>query len=153
MKPEFLYHYTDAAAASEIRRRRVILAKSQILHKDMFGKDRGFPAPPVVWLTINPILDGTVVSKLVLAGHKRLEGELHRVVLPGDYCDVGLGDFTEARGIDPEWWVWVVKTGEMAGSNYTTWRVVDHDVKEKDWLRVEVMTGLGPDGTTTWEEI
>lgn len=145
-----LYHYTDRLSLADIRREGVIRAAPQTLHRDMLARDRGLDTPPLVWLTINPVLDGTVVSKLVAAGWpETLTGDLCRVVLPAGYAgDLGLGEWTEQVGIDPEWWTWVVRTGAMAGSDYTTWRICPRDIPAADWLRCEALTGAGSTGTT-----
>ncbi len=59
----------------------------------------------------------------------------------------------EATGIDPRWWIPVVQTGHMAGSDYTTWRLHDSDIPRADWLRVEVCDGIEPGGRTKWRPL
>lgn len=151
MTPDKLYHYTDRESAEKIVQDGVIRATTKTLHRDMEARDEGLETPPHVWLTINPILDGPILVKMQLAG-LGIE-QLARVVLPGDFCDVGLADYTEAVGIPHEWWAWVVKTGMMAGSDYTTWRLHDRDVPRKDWLAVEKFVGIGEDGMTRWSPL
>lgn len=118
------------------------------LYRDMLMRDRGYDTPPIVWLTINPILEMTVVTKMTLGRMRDLVGQLHRVVLPDGYAgDLGLGEYTDQAGIDPDWWTCVVQTGAAVGSHYTTWRVCPRDIPAADWLAVEVLAGFGEHGT------
>lgn len=144
-----MYHYTDRLSLDEIITSRVIRACSMTLHRDILGRDTGFETPPLVWLTVNPILDGTIVSKMLSGGWpKTLIGDLCRVRLPENYPAMGLADWTEAQGIAEDWWTWVVKTGHLAGSDYTTWRIASADVPASEWLDVETLAGFNDLGTT-----
>lgn len=149
-----LYHYCDRLTAADIRRDGVIRAAPLTLHRDMLARDEGLVTPPIVWLTINPIMDGTIVGKMIAGGWpKTLVGDLCRFALPGDYAPLGLAEYTESVGIDHAWWDWAVRTGEMAGSNYTTWRVLARDIPAADWLAVEVMAGRDASGGVEWRDI
>lgn len=150
MRYDRLYHYTDRESAAKIMEDGVIRAMPMTLHRDMLARDDGLATPPLVWLTINPILSGTVLTKLKLDGFGSTD--LCRVVLPGDYCDEGLAEYTERVGIAHDWWDWVVRTGMMAGDHYTCWRLCDHDIPRDAWLAVEILTHLATDGVPTWEE-
>lgn len=133
-----LYHYTDRLSIADICRDGEIRANPQTLHKDLLGQDEGLTTEPIVWLTINPILDGTVLWKMRAAGWDAIPGNLCRVVIPADYNDIGLGDYTDLMGIAPEWWMMVVQTGKMAGSDYTTWRIHRQPIPASDWVSVEI---------------
>lgn len=57
------------------------------LHRDWLGLDTGFTTDPIVWLTINPILDLTVAAKMTLAGWpEALLNDIWRIILPRDYA-------------------------------------------------------------------
>jgi len=143
-----LYHYTDRLSLADIRREGVIRAQPITLYRDLFGNGPNITTPPIVWLTINPILDGTVVAKMMAGGWpKSLIGDLCRVVLPDEYEPRGLAEWTELHGIDGEWWNCAVQTGMLAGSDYTTWRIHDADIVATDWLRTETLSGLSKAGT------
>lgn len=138
-----LYHYTDRISLAEIRRDGVILARKQTLYKDMFGQVPWGEVGPLVWLTENPYLDGTIVGKLSLAGWPAgLVGDLCRIVLPDGYAgDVGLVEYTRRKGYPDEWWEWVVRSASLIGSHYAHWRVAAHDIPSYDWLGCEVLSG------------
>lgn len=142
-----LYHYTDRVSAGEIRRSGLIKASPATLHERLTMDGKTYITEPIVWLTINPIWDGTVLAGLIVAGATTPVANLCRIVLPDLYAgDIGLWEYTQAKGIDPEWWRWAIYTGGLAGSDYTTWRLVDRDIPACDWLGVEVLTAMGPDG-------
>lgn len=146
-----LYHYTDRLSAAEIKREAVIRAMPMTLHRDMLGQDAGFRTEAVVWLTINPILDGTVIAKMIAGGWPReLTGDLYRFSLPDDYPCLSLGEYVDATGMDPDWWQWSVRTGQMAGSDYTTWRLCRAYIPAADWLAVEVLESIA--GRTNWKK-
>lgn len=145
-----LYHYTDRVSAEEIVAAGLIRACPITLHRDPFARDKGLYTAPIVWLSINPILDGTVATKLLLAGWS-LVGDLYRVVLPAEYSCQSLPEYSEAAGIEPAWWEMSVATGRLAGSDYTTWRIVAHDIRSAEWLRIEKLAGIEPGAETRWE--
>jgi len=64
-----LYHYTDIESAGDIIRDGVIRATRIVLYRDMMpDPSRSREIGPLVWLTINPILDGTVLAKMRAVG-------------------------------------------------------------------------------------
>jgi hypothetical protein len=124
-KFDHLYHYTDAATAKEIAKSRTIKAFAQQIYFDLIPNPRrSITIGPIIWLTINPILDSTVLAKLALAGR---EGELSQIKLPY-VSDVGLGDFVDAKKLNPQHFSPLVETGRLAGSDYTCWRIVEGDL-------------------------
>lgn len=145
-----LYHYCERLTMADIMRDGVIRPSRQTLHKDMLGQDEGLIVGPLIWLSSNPMMDLTIVAKMRNAGWPdMLVGDLCRVVLPDGYGgDVGLGEYTEAEGIDPRWWEWVVRSGAMVGSHYTTWRIVTKEIPAEHWVATEVLTGVK--GGTAW---
>lgn len=148
-----LYHYTDRVSLASIRREGVIRASRQTCYRDVDGAHGGGPShttEPIVWLTINPIIEATVMVKLALAGWpKGLVGDLGRVVLPDLYAaDIGLWEYTQQAKIDPEWWQWVIRSGALIGSHYTCWRIVPRDVPAADFLGLEILAGYADSGTT-----
>lgn len=143
-----LYHYTDRLSAADIRRDGVIRATPITLHRDMFARDKGLETPPLVWLTVNPILDGTVITKMLVTGRpKSLIGDLWRFCVRNDYHCQSLGEYIDASGVDPAWWEWTVRTGSMAGSDYMTWRLCLADIPAADWLAIEVLDDFNSTGT------
>lgn len=148
-----LYHYTDRLSGADICREGLIRAHSMRLHKDMYGQDQGLVTPPLVWLTLNPVIEGTVVFKLINAGWKMRAGELWRIVLPADYAPLGLAEYSDQHHIEPSWWEWTVRTGELAASDYTTWRLHSADIPRIDWIKVEALAQWAKDGPTRWRTI
>lgn len=146
-----MYHYTDKLSLLEIFQDKSIKPFPTILHKDLFAQDKGFQTEPIVWLTINPILDGTVVAKMQSAGWETLTGNLCRISLPTDYCDVGLGNYVDKTGIDPDWFQLMVQTGLLVGSHYTTWRLFEKTIPAKDWVAVEILSNVR-EGETIWSQ-
>lgn len=144
------YHYTDRFSLADIRREGVIRAYPAVLYRDLLRQGESLTTPPLVWLSSNPMLDLTVLAKMQAGGWPMPPvGDLCRIVLPAGYADdEGLGEYTERVGIDHDWWTCVVRTGAMAGSDYTTWRIVDRDIPAADWLRCERLASLSP---VTWE--
>jgi hypothetical protein len=121
-----LYHYTYRMSAQEIGKSGRIQAQRCRVYMDMVpNKSRSFETMPIVWLTINPILDAVVLTKLTAAGWG--PKSLSRVKLPY-ICDVGLGDFVEASNYVPSHFNPMVETGHMVGSDYTTWRIFEGDL-------------------------
>lgn len=146
-----LYHYTDRHSAADILKAGCIRARSITLHKDMLGRDHGFATKPLVWLTINPIIEGTVIAKMRIGGWQSpFVGDLWRFALPKDYAPFGLGEYSDQHKIADAWWEWTVRTGALAGSDYTTWRLHSRHIPAKDWCAVEVLSALDPRGTTSW---
>lgn len=151
-----LYHYTDALSAADILREKAIVASSQRLHRDVLCRDDGYETEPLVWLTTNPYVDGTIVSKMLAASWPMtLVGDLYRFVVEdaeGRY--LSLGEYVDRTGMDPAWWNWVVKTGELAGSDYTTWRLSLKDIPASKWLAAEVLDSIDSKRTLwkLWEE-
>lgn len=114
----------------------------------MLARDAGFTTPPLVWLTINPIMDLTVISKMMAGGWPQsLVGDLWRFVVADDHPCQSLGEYVDSIGMDPDWWDWTVRTGDMAGSNYTTWRLCAADIPAVDWLAVESLDAIVSTGT------
>lgn len=153
-----IYHYTDRISCREIVASREITPGKKTLYKHMLGAFAPDAGPelevgPLIWLTINPILDGTIATKLALAGWPvGMVGDLCRICLPDLYAgDIGLWEYTQAQGVDPDWWEWCIKTGVMVGSHYTTWRIATTPIPASDWLAVEVLAGYGEQGTTIWK--
>ena len=147
-----LYHYTDRLSTADIVRDKIIRAMPATLHRDMLGQDAGYQTEPIVWLTTNPILDGTVFVKMLSGGWpKDMEGNLCRFCLRVNYPSLTLADFVRETGMDANLWQWAVRTGKMAGSHYTTWRLCRHDVPSTEWLAVEKLRGIADGGETLWE--
>lgn len=149
-----LYHYTDRVSGAEILTAKRIRASPITLYKGMHGKhsgETGFKTPPLVWLTINADLETTVYFKLIAMGWPEgLVNDLWRFVLPDEYAPLGLAEFAEAKKIDPSWWHWTVKSGEMVRSHYTAWRLHPRHIPLEDCTAVEVLTGYRPDHVPIW---
>lgn len=147
-----LYHYTDVDTARAILLAGVLRAAKQRVYRDLApDASRFLEIGPLAWLTINPILDGTVWAKLRLAGWPEIVGSLARVSVPDELCDVGLGDYCDANGLDYDWFGPMVQTGRLAGSDCTTWRLHDRDIPQSEWLAVEVCSGI--DRVTLWSPL
>jgi hypothetical protein len=145
-----LYHYTDRLSAADIRRDGRIKALPATLYQDSLAVGPSCRTKPIVWLTTNPILDGTVVVKMISAGWpKGMVGDLCRFSLHGPAGVLPFADYVYQSGIDPDWWNRMVETGAMVGSHYTTWMLADRDIET--WDAVEVLEGFGGDGATTWK--
>ena len=145
----WVYHYTGTRQLRQIVREGVIKAGPTRLWRDFERTVVARDTEPIVWLSSNPMLEMTTAIKLGFAG---LVGNVGRIALPYGYAgDVGLGEYTERVGIPHDDWLWCVHTGELAGSNYTTWRVVPHDVPRCDWHHAEWLSSLDEDGFV-WEE-
>lgn len=146
------YHYTDRLTKDDILRDGRIKASPMRLHRDFLMRDEGLVTPPLVWLTINPILEGTVVTKLMLANPtSKLFNDLWRFELPDEYAPLGLAEFGDANNIDVEWFAWIIRTGEIACSNYTTWRCLQRDIPASDFRGIQVYSGSTDDGPI-WTE-
>lgn len=154
MPPAELYHYCERRTCADIVRARVIRAKPQTLHKDMFGKDAGRVTPPIVWLTTSPTPDGVIMMKMRSAGWPMPPvGDLCRVVLPGDLPHAtALDEFADGCGIEADWWAWVVHSGQIVDSHWEDWRLSSSDIPSSSWLRVEVFGGQPASGPiwTPW---
>lgn len=148
----WLYHYTLRAGLDGILRDRVIQARSMPLYRTMMATDTPTISPPLVWLTINPVIEGTVAVTLLQA-RTPLPWNLFRLVLPRDYTDLSLPEWCDQAGSPIELWEMVVRTANMAGSSYTTWRVVPHDIPLAAVSRIEVLSGVTEGGLTTWIEL
>lgn len=146
----WVYHYTGTAQLRSIVRDGVIRASPTRLWRDLAMTEVARDTEPVVWLSSNPHLEMTTAVKLGLDG-LGLVGSVCRIAIPYGYAgDLGLGEYTELRGIPYEDWLWSIRTGEMAGSHYTTWRVVPHDVPRRDWSHAEWLSGMDDRGFV-WE--
>jgi len=146
-----LYHYTDRLSGAEIRHAGIIRATPITLHRDMFGADKGLQTKPIVWLTVNPIFEGTVVSKLFASGWPRkLIGDIWRIGVADDYQCQPLDDYTASAGIDHDWWDWTIRTGKMVQSFAADWRICDRDIPAADWRVVEVLRNITADNDTIW---
>jgi hypothetical protein len=146
------YHYTDRYSAADILKARRIRAVAITLHKDIFRQGHGLTTPPLVWLTINPTTEPSVVFKLIQGGWpKGLVNDLWRFVLPADYAPMGLAEYSDKHQIDPSWWECVLRTGEVAGSDYTTWRCLSRHIPAQDWTAVEVLGGYTEEGVPVWK--
>lgn len=151
-----LYHYTTREAAASILRDGMIRPRAQTLYSDVLASVPILTTEPIVWLTINPVIEMTVVNKFVAAKLPwATPGEIWRFAVADGYGgDLGLGDYTELVGIDHSAWEWVVKTGHLVGSNYTTWRIVRGGIPRADWLSLESFGGpTGPAGYTWRPEL
>lgn len=144
-----LYHYTDRLSAAEILAAGVIRAQPMTLHRDVLRRDQGYTTPPIVWLSTEPVLDGTVRAKLLAAGWpRRLHGHVFRFLIGDDVPAAALDDYSRAAGIDVAWWEWAIRTASFAGSQWRTWRLVDRDISRQEWLCVQVQTATG-----LWEQV
>jgi hypothetical protein len=146
-----LYHYTSRTAIAQIVRDGEIRPAPMRLYRDLLLADEGVMSDPIVWLTINPIIETTIVARLAAAARESrqalsLAGELYRIVLPATYSALSLGEYVDSRGMDPSLWDNVVLTGKMAGSDYTCWRLVESPIPAADWLRIERFAGATPTG-------
>jgi hypothetical protein len=147
---DWAYHYTGTLQLRAIVRDGVIRAGPTRLYRDLAMTRVARDTEPIVWLSTNPTLEMTTAIKLGLDGH-RLVGSICRLAVPYGYAgDLGLAEYTELVGIPHEDWKWNVRTGEMAGSNYTTWRIVRGDVPRRDWSHAEWLAGLDDRGFV-WE--
>jgi hypothetical protein len=152
----WVYHYTGTVQLRGIVRDRRIRASPTRLYRDLARTEVARVTEPIVWLSSNPIMEMTTYVKLaVTAGRLPADwdpvGTLCRVAIPYGYAgDQGLGEYTEAVGIPHADWRWNIRTGEMAGSNYTTWRIVRGDVPLGDCDHAEWLSGAAADGPT-WE--
>lgn len=142
-----LYHYTDLHSARDIQRTGVIRAVETIIYRDLVPQaERSLTLPPLVWLSTNPYLDGTVWAKMQLGGWPTPLGNLCRIVVRPDLCDVGLGDYADLHKIDYDWFIPMVQTGKLSGSDYTAWRLHSADIPATDWRGVEVLASASGSG-------
>jgi hypothetical protein len=145
MAGDWLYHYTSRTALAAIRRDGIIRASPARLYRTLDMTDEPRLSAPLVWLTINPLIEMTVIAKLHAMGLP-ITGNLVRLVLPLDYTDLSLPEWCDQTGRDPEAWRWIVWTGQYVGSHYTTWRVVPHDIPTTAVDRVQRLgDGSTPD--------
>lgn len=130
-----LYHYTDIENLESIQRCGEIRPHKIKVTKDLFPTERSEykTIGPILWLTTNPVLEGTAIIKLC---HGKLE-RLRRIVLPPDYCDVGLGDYCDLHGIDYDWLTPMIQSGSLVGSHYSTWRLHARPIPSSDWVAVQ----------------
>ena len=108
-------------------------------------------SPPLVWLTINDVVEGAVAETLLKA-KVPLPWNLFRLVLPRAYTDLSQPEWCDQSGSPIELWEMVVRTAGMAGSHYTTWRVVPRDIPFAEVTQVEVLSGVTSEGLTTWTQ-
>jgi hypothetical protein len=150
---DHLYHYTDEASIKKIIGAGRIRPAAMTVYRDVYMRDKGLLLDPVIWLTINPILDGTIFIKMrgVDKGFDPV-GKLHRIVLPRKLTDEGLGEYVDRKKLDPDWFTLLVETGVLAGSNYTTWRLIERAIPATQWIAVEVLSSL-VDGMTAWTPV
>jgi hypothetical protein len=135
-----LFHYTDKVSIKGILKDARIKAKSTRLYKDMHALGESVETSPIVWLTLDPSTEPTLELSLIHCGWPtNMSGNLYRILLPEDFPCLTLQEFSEAAGIDEEWWYWSVKSGRLAGSHYSQWRIVTRDVPRGEWTGVEVM--------------
>lgn len=133
-----IYHYTTRGAL--IVKSGVIKARPMLVFRDLMATDK-VELEPVVWFTINPILDGTVVISEAAQGVRLGPGDLWRFGVADDVAPLGLAEWAEKHGHPPELFTYMVITGKLAGSDYTCWRVCEEDVPKGKWLAVERLYG------------
>jgi hypothetical protein len=151
--PRLVYHYTDLPGITGILADGLIRASPTRLYADLLMTRVVRDTEPLVWLSINPIMEMTTMVKLML-DHPSPIGKIHRIAIPYGYAgDVGLGDYTEAKKIPYSDWRWNVLTGDHAGSHYTTWRLVTRDIPRADWLGVERLAGVSAEDGLKWDPI
>lgn len=149
--PALVFHYTGPEGIAGILKDGLIRASPTPLYRDLAFSDLIRQTEPVVWLSINPIMEMTTLVKLSIDHPNPIE-TVFRVALPYGYAgDLGLGEYTEAKGIPHQDWLWSIRTGEMAGSNYTTWRVCPRDIPRADWVAVERLASFDKDLGFLWE--
>ena len=149
---EHLYHYTSAEAVAGIFREGLIRAHPSRLYRTMEMSDTPKLSPPLVWLTTNPIMEGTVAAKIKASG-RPLVGGIHRVLIRRDFTDLSLPEWCEQTGWDIDDWACIVQTGMMGHSHYSTWRVVPSDVPISAAMGLERLAGVEPSGLTRWERV
>lgn len=147
-----LYHYTDRLSGADILNTGTIEARPICLHKDIFGNDKGFVTKPIVWLTTNPVIERTVIHKMITLGGwpDTLINDVWRFCLPKDYAPLGLAEYGEQENIEADYFTWMVATGQLIGSDYRTWRLLPENIPAKDWLTVEVLRGFDSQSETMW---
>jgi hypothetical protein len=149
------YHYTDRLNGAEILQAQRIRATKMTLYKDPNGRfsgAHGFETPPIVWLTINPVMEMSVYFKLTGVGRwpEGLVNDIWRFCFPDEYEPLGLAEFATAHRIDFGWFDWTVRTGHLVGSDYTCWRLRRRHIPASDWTAVEVLTGYRGKGDPIW---
>lgn len=149
-----LHHYTDHLTLADIRTAGVLRAQQQTLHRDLLARDAGIATPPLIWFTINPEFDGTIVSKMLAAGWPMdMVGRLARLSIHDDYPGVMLlEEFSAHAGIERDWWDMVIRTGALARSNWEHWRIVTRDIPATEWTATEVLSGIDGEGFSQWRQ-
>ena|SRR5947207_1209194 len=118
---------------------------------DLFMRGERKRTPPVVWLTLDDRLDGTIATKVLLAGYPDPAQHIYRFVLPAEYGCIDLHDFADNHHIDRKWLNCLVMTGGMAGSHWRDWRLCEREIPAVDWLRLEILTDIDEAGKTYWD--
>jgi hypothetical protein len=144
-----IYHYCLREDAAKILAASVIRPANQTVYREMMDPILGRPGivlePPIVWFTINPIFDGVIaLVRGTLAGHTIDEPDwLWRFVLPDSLTDESLPEWAERHGHNRDLFACMVQTGDVVGSNYTTWRLCERPILESEWQAVQKWDGKG----------
>lgn len=149
-----LYHYTNLLSARDIERDAVIKAAPIMLHRDPFGRDVGLVTRPLVWLTEDSGFETTVFVKMLVSGWPSSPvGQMCRFVIDGDIPCLALDQYGAAKSIPPEWFVMMLSTAAMSGSNWMDWRICETDITSKYWQAKQLLSGIGGVGGYTWKDM
>ena len=144
-----IYHYTMIPTVRKIQADGVIRSASQILFADAFARQIAHTTPPIVWLTLNPLGEGTTLAKAKAGGYKgKLIGDIGRILVADEIAPMDLNDYTQSINLPLEAWRWVLATAEMIDIDPTVWRVCPRDIPREEWQGVEVLSGIDAVGTT-----
>lgn len=144
-----LYHYAMTPTIRLIQADGLIRANPQTLFADMFGREAIRTTPPIVWLTLNPLGEGTTLAKAQAAGYRgKLIGDIGRIAVDESIGPMDLAEYTESVRIPLEAWRWVLATADMTNIDPSVWRICPRNIAASEWLAVEVMTEIDTAGTT-----
>ena len=146
-----LFHYTDRVAAEEILRQRVLRAHSTTVHGYHPRRDERVETPPLVWLTTNAYLEGSVVQKMMQnAGRQSIVNDICRFILRPDPTALTLRRYAKSVNIPLRFFSWMMAFANELGPGCKLWRCCPRDIPIEDWRGVEILTGRRANGNPIW---
>lgn len=145
-----LYHYTFAECAEKIDREGVIKPARTDLYADIGATVIVDKTTPIVWLTLNPIIDETILAKLI-AFREPSPGSLARYVIDPEAVPAErLNAYVKRLKMDRRAWLWSIVTAGMLGVDLDLWRVVEAPITREAWAGRDVATEFTPEGRIAW---
>ena len=151
---QIIYHYTDRLSAADIRRDKIIKAYPIGLHLDLLANDEPVMTRPLCWLTVDSVMETTILSKLLAGGWRReFVGDIVRFSVTESSEFLTLLEFMKSSQIPLNRFTNMISTSIMSGSNPGDWRLSLREIPASEWLSVEILSGISEDQMTRWTEL